>query len=120
MPRAHLLGDDVGQGGLPQTRRAVHQDVVHRLAPGPGRVQGDLQVAPQFLLAHKLRQTPGPQPHLQPQVLHLEPGIDDALFLAHVGLMYRSPGNFASRSRRFAPDANPWPLGPGLIDLACT
>jgi uncharacterized membrane protein YidH (DUF202 family) len=34
--------------------------------------------------------------------------------------MYPSPGNFASRSRRFAPDANPWPLGPGLIDLACT
>ena len=94
---AHLVGDDVGQGGLPQTRGAVHQDVVHRLAPGPGRLQGDLQVAPQFLLAHELGQIPGPQPRLQPQILRLEPGIDDAFFLAHMGLMYLSPSNFASR-----------------------
>ena len=96
---AHLLGDDVGQGGLAQTRGAVHQDVVHRLAPGPGRLQGDFQVAAQFLLAHELGQTPGPQPHLQTQVVHLEPGIDDAFFLVHVSANVSQPrANFASRA----------------------
>ncbi len=29
---AHLVGDDAGQRGLAQARRAVEQDVVHRLA----------------------------------------------------------------------------------------
>ncbi len=79
----HLLGDDMGQGGLPQARGAVHQDVIHRLPPGQGRGQGDFQVAAQFLLPHKLRQGAGPQPRLQTQVFHLGPGVDDALFLVH-------------------------------------
>ena len=109
---AHLVGDDKGQGGFAQTRGAVHQDVIHRLAPGPGRLQGDLEIAPQFLLAHELGQTPGPQPCLQPQVIRLEPGIDDAFILAHVRLMYLRAGNFASRSRRRPRSATP---GPGEV-----
>ena len=35
--RAELRGDDVGQGRLSQARRAVEQDVVHRLGPMPRR-----------------------------------------------------------------------------------
>ena len=80
---AHLLGDDVGQGGFPQPRRTVHQDVVHRLPPVPGRGEGDFQVTAHLLLAHEIRQAPGAQAHLQTQVVHLEPGVDEALFLVH-------------------------------------
>jgi hypothetical protein len=92
---------------------AVYQDVVYRLAPGQCRGQGDLQVAPQFLLTHEVSQSLGPQPRFQPQIIRLEPGIDDAFFLAHVRLMYLSPGNFASRTGYRG--RNPWPGGDNWI-----
>ena len=47
----HLVGDDVGQGGLAQTRRAVEQHVVQGLIAHLGGLDKDLQVALGLLLA---------------------------------------------------------------------
>ena len=41
----HLVGNDVGEGGLTQAGRAVEQHVVQRLVPHFGSLDKDLQVA---------------------------------------------------------------------------
>ena len=40
----HLVGNDARQRSLAQTRRAVEQNVIHRLAPALGGFQIDFQV----------------------------------------------------------------------------
>ena len=47
----HLVGDDAGQGGLAQARRAVEQDVVHRFAAPLGGFQINFQVLFDFFLS---------------------------------------------------------------------
>ena len=47
----HLAGHDIGQGGLAQAGRAVEQDMVQRLAPAPGRIDEQAQVALDLFLA---------------------------------------------------------------------
>ena len=46
----HLVGDDAGEGGLAQARRAVEQDVVQRLRAHFRRLDEDLQVPLGLLL----------------------------------------------------------------------
>ena len=53
---AHLVGDDVGQRGLAQARRAVEQDVIQRLAARLGRLDQDAQVLLDPILADILGQ----------------------------------------------------------------
>src|SRR5690606_21087448 len=43
-PHAHLVGDDVRQGGLAQTRRSVEEQVVEGLAPLARRLEVDRQL----------------------------------------------------------------------------
>jgi hypothetical protein len=51
---AQLAGDDLGQGGLAQARRAEQQHVVQGLAPALGGLDEDAQVALGLLLADEL------------------------------------------------------------------
>ncbi len=48
--RVHLVGDDVGQRGLAQARRAVEQYVVERVAPHEGGPDEDAEVLHDLLL----------------------------------------------------------------------
>jgi hypothetical protein len=47
-------GDNVGQGGLAQSGWPVQQDVVQRLPPALGSVDGDIQVVLRFLLTDEV------------------------------------------------------------------
>src|SRR5690606_34127946 len=53
---AHLVRDDVGEGGLAQPGRAVQQQVVEGLPPVPRRFQVDGQLLLQSCLTDVLRQ----------------------------------------------------------------
>ncbi len=55
----HLVGDDARQRRLAQTRRAVEQDVVHRLAPALGRFEIDFQVLLDLFLSDVVLQMLG-------------------------------------------------------------
>ena len=57
----HLVGNDTGQGGLTQARRAVEQDMVQRLAAQLCRPDENFKVALGFFLPDVLRQRFGPQ-----------------------------------------------------------
>ncbi len=57
----HLGGDDAGQAGLAQARRAGEQQVVGGLTPPAGGLQEDLQVLAELGLADELLQPAGPQ-----------------------------------------------------------
>ena len=50
----HLVGDDVRKAGLAQSRRAIKQDVIQRLAAQPSGLNQDAQILFQALLAGKL------------------------------------------------------------------
>ena len=52
----HLVRHDVRQAGLAQSRRAVEQDVIQRLAALPGRLNQDAEIFLQALLAGKFGQ----------------------------------------------------------------
>ena len=56
---AQLAGDDVGQRGLAQAGRPVEQDVVGRFVALAGRLEQDLQVLLDVLLADVLGQGRG-------------------------------------------------------------
>ena len=48
---AHFVGQNLGEGGFAQARRAVEQDVVEGFAAGAGRFDGDLQIFFDAILA---------------------------------------------------------------------
>ena len=50
----HFVGDDVGQGGLSQSRWSVEKDVFHGFFAAVGGVDGDFQAADQGCLADVL------------------------------------------------------------------
>ncbi|MPN11978.1 hypothetical protein SDC9_159287 [bioreactor metagenome] len=58
---AHLLGDDVGQGGLAQARGAEQQHVVERFAALLRCLDEDFQLFADFLLAGVVGQPLGAQ-----------------------------------------------------------
>ena len=53
---AELAGDDLGEGGLAQSRRTMQQHVVQGLAAGAGGLDEHREVLPAGLLADELRQ----------------------------------------------------------------
>ena len=67
---AHLVGDDIGQGGLAQPRKAVEKHMVQGLAAVLGGLDGDLQIALELVLADVLGQRPG----ADGQISGLRPG----------------------------------------------
>ena len=54
--RTHLVGDDTRQRGLAQTRRAVQQHVVERLATHQRRANEDVEVLDNLLLTREVGQ----------------------------------------------------------------
>ena len=58
---AHLLGDDAGQRGLAQARRAVEQHMVQRLRAAAGGLDEDGEVLLGLLLSDVLLQCAGTQ-----------------------------------------------------------
>ncbi len=54
--RTHLVGDDVRQRGLAQSRRAVQQHMVQRVAPHEGGLDEDAQVFDDLLLPGEVLQ----------------------------------------------------------------
>ena len=58
---AHLLGDDAGQRGLAQARRAVEQHMVQRLRAAAGGLDEDGEILLGLLLSDVLRQCAGTQ-----------------------------------------------------------
>ncbi len=68
----HLMGDDVGQGGLAQPRRPIQQEMVQRLLPLEGGGDADAQVVLELLLADELLQPTRPQGSVQGHVVFLK------------------------------------------------
>ena len=58
---AHLGGDDAGQRGLAQARRAGEQQVVDGLGAPAGRLEDDLEVLLELGLADELGERARPQ-----------------------------------------------------------
>jgi len=56
---AHLIGDDVGEGGLAETRGAVQEDVLHGVAAAFAGLNGDAQTLDQVGLPDVLAQIGG-------------------------------------------------------------
>ncbi len=52
----HLVGNDVGEGGLAQTRRAEDQQVIESLPPQPSRLDKDLHLLANGILTGIVRQ----------------------------------------------------------------
>ena len=59
--RAHLVGDDMRQRRLAQSRRAVQKHVLHRLAAAAGSGDGNPQLLEQLLLPDVVGETPRTQ-----------------------------------------------------------
>src|SRR5271156_2585007 len=55
----HFVGENLGQGGFAQARRAVEQDVVEGFAAGAGRFDGDLQIFFDAILADVVGESGG-------------------------------------------------------------
>ena len=53
------------QGGFPKARRAIEKDVVQGLAPPSGRLNDNLEVLLDPVLADEVGQLPGTQGHVQ-------------------------------------------------------
>ena len=88
--RADFVGDDVGEGGLAEARRAVEQDVLDRLLAARGGVDGDLELADQGGLADVLVEALGAE------------GVVEAVFFFAVGFAgddafagHRGEGSFS-------------------------
>jgi hypothetical protein len=73
----HLVGQDVGQGGLAQARGTEQEDVVQHFPSALGGAQGDLQPGLDLLLADILRKALGPQGVLEGLIplLRVEIGV---------------------------------------------
>src|SRR5262249_12125297 len=56
-----LLSDDVGQAGLAEPRRPDEEHVIERLGPSARRLQRDLELLLDALLADELVQSPRPE-----------------------------------------------------------
>ena len=69
---AHLAGDDAGQRGLAQAGRADQQHVVERLVAGLGRLDEDLQLLLERLLADEIGQLARTQRDLDVLVLAVD------------------------------------------------
>ena len=57
----HLVGDDVGEGGLAEARRAEDERVIEGVAASPGGLDEDLHLALDRLLPHIVGEASGAQ-----------------------------------------------------------
>ena len=60
----HLVGDDAGQSGLTQTRRAVQQGVIQGFSPPPGGLDVNRKIALGLLLTGVIAEQFRPQTDL--------------------------------------------------------
>ncbi len=74
---AHLLGDEVGQARLAEPRRAVEEDVVELFAPLLRRLDEDLEVGLDRLLADELGEALRAEAVLEEDVLLRPDGAED-------------------------------------------
>ena len=82
--RAHFVGDHVGQRRLAEPRRPVEQHVVERLAARARRLDGDLEVVLDLVLADELAQPLRTQLQLEGRVVVHRHGRDDAVGMSFV------------------------------------
>ena len=76
-PDAELLGQEVGQAGLAQSRRTVEKDMVEMLAPLLGGLDIDLQVVLDLVLADEFVEAPGPEAVLEEEIFLGPDGVED-------------------------------------------
>ena len=60
-----LVRDHVRERRLPEARRTVGQEVIHRLPALAGGDYGDLELCQDLLLSHVLRETAGPEAQIE-------------------------------------------------------
>ena len=63
--RAHVFGNDVGEGGFAQAGRPAEEQMIQRLAALFGRLHGDFQALLDVGLPDKLGKEGGTQRHFQ-------------------------------------------------------
>ncbi len=68
---AELVGDDVRERCLAETRRAAQQHVLDGLVPATRRLEKDAEVLPHLLLTHVLAEEPGAQREVELGVVGL-------------------------------------------------
>ena len=104
---AELGGDDAGQRGLAQPRRAGEQQVVGRLAAPPRRLEHDPEVGLQLGLAHELGQAAGPERGLGRHVV-VGAGLGIEQLLTHGGIPPPRRPRLAARHRGDASCRRAW------------
>jgi hypothetical protein len=77
---AHFYGQDVAEGCLAQTGRAVEQHVIQGFPPPPGRIHQNAHLVPQPLLADHLVQGLGAQRVVHPAIFGLGIARDGPLW----------------------------------------
>src|SRR5204863_1755427 len=108
----HLVGDDAGQGRLPEARRAAEQQVVAGL-PAPSRsLDQERELLLDVLLADELGERARPERHIVGDIVGAELGLDHPLvgfgdvhravrrFLAHARPTFRSASRSISSTGR--------------------
>gem|GEM_PF-4568043 len=76
--RPHLVRHDVREGGLPEPRRAVEQNVVQRFFPLAGGIDEDLQVAAEIFLAKEFAEAARTQGAIKRALAGLQIGVQVA------------------------------------------
>ena len=106
---AQLLGQEIGQARLAQSRRTVEQDVVEVLVALLGRLDEDLEVGLDRVLADEFVEAARPEAVLEEEVLLGPDGVQDGGRIHGLTAWPAWPGihGGASRSRP------PCPCGPG-------
>src|SRR5581483_7159816 len=89
---AEFMGDDGGQRGLSQSRRAVEQNMVERLAAGTRRLDGHCEVFLHLGLADELLQPLRAQLQLEGSIVFDHRGGDNALAIAPRRVLKASGG----------------------------
>ncbi len=100
--RAELVGDDVGERGLAQARRAAEEDVIERLLAPCRRFDEDLEVLDQRALPDHLREVARAQRQVEARVVAQSGGSDRAVVefvVAHVRNVSPTSGTFARVDR---------------------
>ncbi len=96
---AHLVGDDVGEGGLTEPGRAEDQHVIQGVPAPAGGVNEDLHLLAHRGLTHVLGEPPRPDGAVDGTVLVTGLGADQALGVGHRGGVGRWSGGSSDYRR---------------------
>ena len=113
----HLVGDDVGQGGLAEPRGTEDQDVVQGLAALAGGADEDLHLLAHRRLADIIRQAPRADRAVQGIVLGAGLGADQALGIVH---KQQSWGIDIALGAAASTDSGPAHAPPPALDVRLT